>query len=90
MIKNIIFDFGGVLVGLDKHRCMDAFARLGARAIAGYVDECRQEDLFHELEVGAIGIAEFAKRCARRVPDARRLTPKSAAHGAPCSPEYLW
>ena len=59
MIKNIIFDFGGVLVGLDRHRCTDAFARLGAGAIAGYVDECRQEDLFHELEVGAIGIAEF-------------------------------
>lgn len=68
MIKNIIFDFGGVLVGLDKHRCMDAFARLGAGAIAGYVDECRQEDLFHELEVGAIGIAEFCEKVRRACP----------------------
>ena len=48
-IKNIIFDFGGVLVDLDRRKCIDAFVRIGAGAIAGYVDECRQEDLFHDL-----------------------------------------
>lgn len=65
MIKNLIFDFGGVLVGLDRQRCIDAFTRIGAGAIAGYVDECRQEDLFHELEVGAIGVAGFCDEVRR-------------------------
>lgn len=68
MIKNLIFDFGGVLVGLDRQRCIDAFTRIGAGAIAGYVDECRQEDLFHELEVGAIGVAGFCDEVRRACP----------------------
>lgn len=68
MIKNLILDFGGVLVGLDKRRCTDAFVRIGAGAIAGYVDECRQEDLFHELEVGAIGVAGFCSKVRQACP----------------------
>ena len=58
-MRNIIFDFGGVLVNLDRTRCIDAFTRIGAGAIAGYVDECRQEDLFHDLEVGDTGVGQF-------------------------------
>lgn len=57
--KNIIFDFGGVLVDLDKEACVRAFDRIGAHSISGYVDECRTEDLFHELELGSITPAEF-------------------------------
>ena len=58
-MRNIIFDFGGVLVNLDRKRCIDAFTRIGAGAIAGYVDECRQEDHFHDLEVGDTGVGQF-------------------------------
>lgn len=65
-IKNIIFDFGCVLVDLDKHRCIDAFRRIGAGSIAGYVDECRQEDLFHDLEVGYSGISGFCAAVKRK------------------------
>lgn len=67
-IKNIIFDFGCVLVDLDKHRCIEAFKNIGAENIAGYVDECRQEDLFHDLEVGNIGIGEFCDEVRRKCP----------------------
>lgn len=67
-IKNIIFDFGGVLVDLDKQRCMEAFDNIGAHEIVKYVDECRQEDLFHDLEVGNTGIGEFCSE-VRRVSD---------------------
>lgn len=67
-LKNIIFDFGAVLVDLDKHRCIEAFRNIGADDIAGYVDECRQEDLFHDLEVGNIGIGEFCDEVRRKCP----------------------
>lgn len=60
-IKNIIFDFGGVLVDLDKQRCIEAFDKIGAHKIVKYVDECRQEDLFHDLEVGNTGIGDFCR-----------------------------
>ena len=33
-IKNIVFDFGCVLVDLDKYRCVDAFNSIGAQAIS--------------------------------------------------------
>lgn len=48
----LLFDFGCVLVNLDKQRCIDALRKVGCGAIAGYVDEHRSEDLFHEIELG--------------------------------------
>ena len=68
VIRNIIFDFGGVLVDLDRRRCIEAFRRIGAGAIAGYVDECRQEDLFHDLEVGLTDVGRFCKAVRRACP----------------------
>jgi len=65
-MKNIIFDFGGVLVNLDKRRCINALQSIGADDIAWYVDECRQEDLFHDLEVGNTTIGEFCDEVRRK------------------------
>lgn len=65
-MKNIIFDFGGVLVNLDKQRCINALQNIGADDIAWYVDECRQEDLFHDLEVGNTTTAEFCAEVRRK------------------------
>lgn len=61
-IKNIIFDFGGVLVNLDKHRCIEAFDKIGAHEIVRYVDECRQEDLFHDLRWATPALRSSATR----------------------------
>jgi FMN phosphatase YigB (HAD superfamily) len=58
-VKNIIFDLGGVLVGLDKDRCVKAFNDLGAHHISRYVEEHRSEDMFSDLEMGRIGASEF-------------------------------
>ena len=44
-IKNIIFDLGGVLVGLDPKRCIEAFRKVGCGVLANYVEEHRTEDL---------------------------------------------
>lgn len=66
MISTIILDFGGVLTGLDKERCMCALRQIGAGRIAYYVDECRQEDLFHEIEVGNWGVKQFCDEARRR------------------------
>ncbi|MCI6159966.1 MAG: HAD family phosphatase [Prevotellaceae bacterium] len=60
-IKNIVFDFGGVIVNLDRQRCIKALNSIGAQNIACYVDECRQEDLFHDLEIGHINRKEFCE-----------------------------
>lgn len=79
MIKNIILDFGGILTGLDKDRCICALRQIGAGRIAYYVDECRQEDLFHEIEVGNWTIEQFCD-------EARRKSSETGADGTvvPC------
>lgn len=61
----LLFDFGIILTGLDKHRCIRALEKIGCGRIAYYVDECRQEDLFHELEVGG-SIEAFCEEARRQ------------------------
>ena len=72
MIKNIIFDLGGVLVGLDGQRCIDAFNAIGCERVAEYVRLRLTADLFLDIEEGTIDTAEF---CAV----VRRMTGCTAA-----------
>lgn len=61
-IKNLIFDLGGVLVGLDGASCIRAFEQIGAYAVTDYVRERRTEDLFLDIELGRISTEEFCRR----------------------------
>lgn len=54
----LLFDFGGVLVDLDKQRCIKAFEDLGFD-IRPYLGTYRQAGMFSQLEQGRIGIPEF-------------------------------
>ena len=65
IIKNIIFDLGGVLVGLDSERCIDAFKKIGAYKVADYVEGHRTEDLFYDTEVGNISQHDFCNEVRR-------------------------
>lgn len=67
-IRNIVFDFGCVIVDLDKHKCIEALDAIGAHTISSYVDECRQTDMFQALEMGTIGVAEFCDEIRQRAP----------------------
>lgn len=67
-IKNIVFDFGGVIVDLDKRKCIDALNAIGAHEISNYVDECKQTDMFLKLELGTIGTEEFCDEIRHRAP----------------------
>lgn len=67
-IHNLIFDFGCVIVDLDKQKCIKALERIGAGEIAHYVDECKQIDMFLDLELGKIDVAEFCREIRRRAP----------------------
>lgn len=63
--KNIIFDLGRILVGLDNERCIAAFEKVGLGEIAFYVREHRVEDLFLAAEVGRITTEEFCDEVRR-------------------------
>lgn len=58
-IKNILFDFGGVIVSLNKQNALDRFTEIGFPNIEKYLNEFRQEGIFLEYEEGKIGKEEF-------------------------------
>lgn len=60
-INTIIFDFGGVLLNLNKQACVQAFAELGCD-ITPYVDNYRQKGFFLLFEEGKISNEEFFAR----------------------------
>lgn len=54
----LLFDFGGVLVDLDRQRVEAAFDRIGFN-IRPYLGTYRQAGIFSQLEQGRISIHEF-------------------------------
>ena len=60
MIKNIIFDMGGVLIDLDVKACREAFINdLGLLAIDEILDACHQKGILGEMESGDATADEF-------------------------------
>jgi putative hydrolase of the HAD superfamily len=61
-LKNIIFDFGGVIIHIDPLRTLTAFRNLGIKNFDGQYSTLGQRHLFDELEKGSITPAEFRNR----------------------------
>ena len=60
-IKNIIFDFGGVIIDIDYHATINAFKAMGLRDFDLAFSQIRQTDVFDNLETGKISPAQFCK-----------------------------
>ena len=59
MIKNIIFDWGGVLIHLDKQRCTEAFAKYGVVVSDELTNPYGQRADLMDFERGLMTVAEF-------------------------------
>ena len=60
MIKAIVFDIGGVLIGLDLDRCIRTFKEvLGFDRITELLDPYHQKGIYGEMEAGALSADEF-------------------------------
>ncbi len=57
MIKNIILDFGGVLIPIDENKTWDAFIDLGANE-----ELSLQTAIFQQYETGKISTKQFLKK----------------------------
>ena len=62
MIKNIVFDFGGVLTTIDTERALQRFRDLGVEEPEQYINSYCQKGPFFELENGDIDAEEFCRR----------------------------
>ncbi len=59
-IKNLIIDFGGVIINLTRNRCIEAFESLGVQDIREQiVNNYQHKDLFMQVEIGSITTAGF-------------------------------
>ena len=58
-IDTLIIDFGGVLIDLDRQRCIDRFDELGITNVQAMLDVCHQQGFFLLHEKGLINDAEF-------------------------------
>jgi putative hydrolase of the HAD superfamily len=54
MIKNIIFDLGGVILNIDFKKTSEAFTALGVQNFDQYFTQYHSNPLFKQLETGAI------------------------------------
>ena len=60
-IKNLLFDLGGVIMDIERSRCVQSLTRLGmdARAVDEMLGLYVQQGAFKQLEAGQISPAEF-------------------------------
>lgn len=56
-IKNLILDFGGVIINLARNRCIEAFESLGVQDVRDRIQDSK--DLFMQIEMGTITSAQF-------------------------------
>lgn len=68
MIKNIIFDFGGVIFNIDFKRTFEAFEKLGYKDFKEMYSQYQADPLFQDLETGKITDKEFYSRLSAMLP----------------------
>ncbi len=78
MIKNVVFDLGGVLVGLDLAKCRAAFEAIGLDAIGALIDPCHPAAMMERMEQGDLTFHETCEEM-RRMTGNRTVTDEQIA-----------
>lgn len=65
MIQTVLLDLGGVLIDVDYHASVRAFAAMGVNDFDTLYSKAKQSDLFDRFEVGALSPAEFRDELRR-------------------------
>lgn len=67
MIKNLLFDLGGVICNIQRTRCVAAFEAMGWNDIDTYLDDAAQKGFFMDLEKGLITPEQFRDMVRRHI-----------------------
>lgn len=68
MIRNLLFDLGGVIMNIDRNRCVAAFKELGMNNIEEFLGDYGQKGAFGALEEGLISPEEWRAEVRRHIP----------------------
>ena len=63
-VRNVVFDWGGVLVDLDVEGCIKAFENAGVADVRTLITGTNETGLFRHYECGDISTAEFREGAA--------------------------
>ena len=66
-IKNLLIDLGGVLVNLDRQRCMDNFKQLGLTEVEKRLDIQQLDGILLQHEKGLVSSAEFREEMRKMI-----------------------
>lgn len=58
-IKNIVFDFGGVIIDIDRDSAVKKFVKIGVKDADNLLDKYHQKGIFLEVEDGRIDAETF-------------------------------
>lgn len=64
-IKNIVFDFGGVIIDIDRDRAVEKFIEIGVADADSLLDKYHQKDIFLEVEDGRINAETFRQKLSK-------------------------
>lgn len=67
MIKNIVFDFGGVVVALSYEQAVKRFEEIGLKDARRHLDPFHQTGVFGQLEMGQIDKEAFRQELSRLI-----------------------
>lgn len=67
-IKNLLFDLGGVVIDIERQRCVDSLTALGMTNADEMIGLYRQSGPFLQLEAGALSPAEFCNAMRATMP----------------------
>lgn len=79
MIRNIVFDLGGVIMTIDQGEAVRRFKALGLEDAEARLDPYTQSGIFGELEEGRITAEDFRRGLSALV--GRELTFEQCRHG---------
>lgn len=68
MLKNIIFDLGGVIINIDYSLTIRAFKKLGVENFDELYSQAQQVKLFDQFETGRISPREFRDKIKKLMP----------------------
>lgn len=66
-IKNLLIDFGGVLINLNRQRCLDNFKKLGLNDADKLLDVFHQQGIFMQQEKGLVTSTEFRETIRKKI-----------------------
>lgn len=68
-IENLLFDLGGVIIDIERQRCVDSLTALGMTNADEMIGLYRQSGPFLQLEAGAISADEFCEAMRQSMPE---------------------